>query len=65
MTLTFVPKILAIFVALMITLPYMYEQMHDLHERLAERIVDNDSIADIPIEPAGAERQTELLAPVE
>ncbi len=51
MTLTFVPKILAIFAVMMIALPYMFEQMKDLNERLVERITDNRSVADIPIEP--------------
>ena len=51
MTLTFVPKIIAIFAVVMIALPYMFEQMKDINERLVERIVDNRSVADIPIEP--------------
>lgn len=51
MTLTFVPKILAIFITLMIALPFMFETLHDLSERLMEKIVDQDRIADIPIIP--------------
>ncbi|MAR56626.1 MAG: flagellar biosynthetic protein FliQ [Rickettsiales bacterium] len=51
MTLTFVPKILAIFVTLMITLPFMFEALNDFQERLMEKIVDQDKIADIPIIP--------------
>jgi flagellar biosynthetic protein FliQ len=51
MTLTFVPKILAIFAVMMIALPYMFSPMKDLNERLVERITDNRSVADIPIEP--------------
>jgi flagellar biosynthetic protein FliQ len=51
MTLTFVPKILAIFVTLIIVLPFMFETLHDYQQRLAEKIVDQDRIADIPIIP--------------
>ena len=38
-TLTFVPKILAIFVSLMIVLPFMAEKLHAEMLRLAARIV--------------------------
>ena len=51
MTLTFVPKILAIFVVMIIVLPFMFERMKDLSDRLYARIVDQETIADIPIEP--------------
>jgi len=38
MTLTFVPKIIAVFSALLILLPYMGGQISDLMNRIAERI---------------------------
>lgn len=50
MTLTFVPKIIAIFFTLMIVLPYMFTKLSDFHEELMARIVDQSNIADIPIE---------------
>lgn len=55
MTLTFVPKIIAIFATIIIVLPYMFQQMQDLNERLVERIVDQRGIADIDIRPADEE----------
>ena len=55
MTLTFVPKILAIFVTLMLVLPFMFERMSDLNERLVERIIDQSSVADVPILPQAEE----------
>ena len=39
MTLTFVPKILAMFFTLMAVLPFMYTTLSDYTERLTERIV--------------------------
>ncbi|PCJ38884.1 MAG: flagellar biosynthetic protein FliQ [Alphaproteobacteria bacterium] len=39
-TLTFVPKIIAIFVSLFIFLPYMGETMSDFMELITERIVN-------------------------
>jgi flagellar biosynthesis protein FliQ len=39
MTLAFVPKILAIFVSLMVALPFMAEKLHAEMLRLAARIV--------------------------
>jgi flagellar biosynthetic protein FliQ len=39
MTLTFVPKIIAVFSALMILLPYMGGQISDLMTRISERII--------------------------
>jgi flagellar biosynthesis protein FliQ len=39
MTLAFVPKILAIFVSLMVALPFMAEKLHAEMMRLAARIV--------------------------
>jgi len=39
MTIAFVPKILAIFVALLIALPFMAEQLHAEMLRIAARIV--------------------------
>ncbi|WP_137043961.1 flagellar biosynthesis protein FliQ [Pseudolabrys sp. FHR47] len=39
MTLAFVPKILAIFVALLIALPFMAEKLHAEMLRIASRIV--------------------------
>ena len=39
MTLTFVPKIIAVFSALLILLPFMGRNISDLMQRIAERIV--------------------------
>ena len=39
MTIAFVPKILAIFVALLVALPFMAEQLHAEMLRIAARIV--------------------------
>ncbi|MFC3050898.1 flagellar biosynthesis protein FliQ [Kordiimonas pumila] len=39
MTLTFVPKIMAVFAALMFTLPFMGRNISDLMTRIAERII--------------------------
>lgn len=39
MTLTFVPKILAVFVALLITFPFMGRNLSDLMQRISERII--------------------------
>ena len=39
MTIAFVPKILAIFVSLLIALPFMAEKLHDQMLRIAARIV--------------------------
>lgn len=39
MTIAFVPKILAIFVALLLTLPFMAEKLHAEMLRIAARIV--------------------------
>jgi flagellar biosynthetic protein FliQ len=39
MTIAFVPKILAIFLALLIALPFMAQQLHEEMLRLAARIV--------------------------
>jgi flagellar biosynthetic protein FliQ len=39
MTLTFVPKILAIFLVLMLTLPFMSDALGSFMARIAERIV--------------------------
>lgn len=50
MTLTFVPKIIAIFFVLMMVLPYMFTKLSDFHEDLMDRIVDPSLVADIPIE---------------
>lgn len=38
MTLTFVPKIMAVFAALLILLPFMGRNLSDLMSRIAERI---------------------------
>ena len=51
MTLTFVPKILAIFFVMIVALPFMFERMKDLNERLYERINDQGAINNVPIEP--------------
>lgn len=40
MTLTFVPKIIAIFFTLMLVLPFMFQTLADFNERMMERIVD-------------------------
>lgn len=40
MTLAFVPKIIAIFISLMLFAPYIIEQMQGFHERMAERIIE-------------------------
>jgi len=40
MTLTFVPKIIAIFVSLLVLLPYMGSVLGEFMERIAQRIVD-------------------------
>lgn len=58
MTLTFVPKIIAIFFTLMIVLPYMFQTMKDFTEELMSRIADPERVADIPIE--GTERKDNL-----
>lgn len=42
MTLTFVPKILAIFIALIIMAPYMFTTMKDFSDTLTSRIVQID-----------------------
>ena len=39
MTLTFVPKIIAIFFTLMLVLPFMFQTLSDFTERLQEKIV--------------------------
>lgn len=39
MTLTFVPKIIAVFVALLVTFPFMGRTMADLMQRISERII--------------------------
>lgn len=39
MTLTFVPKILAIFICIIITLPYMLEVMFNFTEEISDRII--------------------------
>ena len=38
MTLTFVPKIIAVFAALLVLLPFMGRNISDLMQRIAERI---------------------------
>ncbi|MBI1275808.1 flagellar biosynthesis protein FliQ [bacterium] len=40
MTLTFVPKILAIFLTMMALMPYFISQMTDFNTRMAERMTD-------------------------
>lgn len=39
MTLTFVPKIIAVFIALLVTFPFMGRNMGDLMQRISERII--------------------------
>lgn len=38
MTLTFVPKILAVFLAIIALMPFFVEEMKDFHERLSDKI---------------------------
>jgi|GEM_PF-136353 len=57
-TLTFVPKIVAIFFTLMLVLPYMFESVKDYTIELMDRIADPERVADIPIE--GGERNDKL-----
>jgi len=40
MTLTFVPKIVAIFFSIMVFMPFFVEEMQDLHARLADRMIN-------------------------
>jgi flagellar biosynthetic protein FliQ len=40
MTLTFVPKILAIFLTIIVMMPFFIEQMTDFHARLAEHMTN-------------------------
>lgn len=40
MTLTFVPKILAIFVSLLVMMPYILDEMLVFSERIGERIIE-------------------------
>lgn len=49
-TLTFVPKIIAIFFTLMLVLPFMFDGLHDYFDDMMERIANPDLVADIPIE---------------
>ena len=42
MTLTFVPKIIAIFLTVIITLPFMFNTLEDFTHELAERIITED-----------------------
>ena len=53
MTLTFVPKIIAIFFTLMLVLPYMFETLKDFNEELMNRIGNPDRVADIDIQLDG------------
>lgn len=39
MTLTFVPKIIAVFIALLVTFPFMGRNLADLMQRISERII--------------------------
>jgi len=65
MTLTFVPKILAIFVTMMLTLPFMFQTLHDFTEELMARIIDIERVAPIPIEPDGPDKKPLRLEPRE
>jgi len=42
MTLTFVPKIIAIFLTLMIAMPWMFETIEEFNQELMEKIVRVD-----------------------
>lgn len=48
MTLTFVPKILAIFITLLITLPFMGATLGDFYQDLMDRMATPQSEDDIP-----------------
>lgn len=50
MTLTFVPKIIAIFFVLMLALPFMFQTLEDYYQELMARVSDPDRVADIPIQ---------------
>jgi len=39
MTLTFVPKIILVFVALMVLSPWMFQQLVDFQDQLFDRII--------------------------
>ncbi len=49
-TLTFVPKVIAIFFTLMLVLPFMFDGLHDHFDELMARIANPEAVADIPIE---------------
>ena len=49
MTLTFVPKIIAVFFTLMIILPYMFQTLKDFYVETMNRIADVHKVAEIPI----------------
>ncbi len=51
MTLTFVPKIVAIFLTLMMAMPYMYRTLADFTDDLAAKIIRVDGEDDIAPEP--------------
>lgn len=55
MTLTFVPKIIAIFFTLMLALPFMYEQLKDFNEEMMERIASPERVGEVPGIGAAAE----------
>ncbi|MBN8530621.1 MAG: flagellar biosynthesis protein FliQ [Alphaproteobacteria bacterium] len=42
MTLSFVPKMLAIFMSLLLLLPFIYTSLRDLNERMAQRIIQTE-----------------------
>lgn len=58
MTLTFVPKIIAIFFTLMLALPFMFEQIKDFNEELMGLIAAPDRIANVPIVPPEETKET-------
>jgi flagellar biosynthetic protein FliQ len=43
-TLTFVPKIIAIFLTLMVAMPWMFEVLREFNNELAEKIVRIDGV---------------------
>ncbi len=63
MTLTFVPKIIAIFFTMMLVLPFMFQTLSDFNERLMERIVDPDFISNGVISEAEPEGSGTTPAP--
>lgn len=60
MTLTFVPKIIAIFFVMMMSLPFMFTKLSDFYEDMMEKIAEQSVIADIPIEVENRPKETTI-----